>query len=153
MSRAIDRDYLVCIRCDEYDDAALRVINSTPLCRNCRSTRATKRICSICRKRAPFERHHVASKRQVPTLTVPICLNCHAILSYRQAGWDPRWKTQSRPVWFLLEGLSDVLELWLERRTTDTFEPEFERFLGEADRYLQAVLRTRTTTSGKVMAS
>jgi hypothetical protein len=151
MRRELDRDYVLCARCDEYDDAALSIIHRVPLCRNCQSTRATMRICSICARWAPSERHHIASKRQMPTLTLPVCLNCHAILSQMQTRWDPRWKTESRPLWFLLEGLCDVLVLWLERRATDTFEPELVHLLGEADLYLQAVLRTRTMTSEKVM--
>ena len=70
--------------------------------------------CVICeRKDGPFEVHHVAGKLN-SDLTVIVCIRCHARLSERQNGWDPRWQGTDSPSTlketFLLRGISDLLE-------------------------------------------
>lgn len=70
--------------------------------------------CAICERRdGPFEEHHVAGRRH-GDLTIWACLGCHARLSERQNGWDPRWQSEARSLAlddsFLLRGLSDLCE-------------------------------------------
>jgi hypothetical protein len=57
----------------------------------------------------------VASKRQHPTLTLNVCLNCHRLLSQRQYRWPPGWKTEKHPLRCVAQGVYDVLCLWRER--------------------------------------
>jgi hypothetical protein len=64
----------------------------------------------VCGVSAPIELHHVAGERQAPD-TVPVCLNCHGILSHFQRYWDPNWQRVRRPDHFLLQGYSDLLHL------------------------------------------
>jgi hypothetical protein len=82
--------------------------------------------CAICERRdGPFEEHHIAGRRH-GELAISACLPCHARLSERQNGWDPRWQGESRsPALdesFLLRGLSDLCE---ERGRY--FGPEYHR--------------------------
>jgi hypothetical protein len=70
--------------------------------------------CAICeRADGPFEQHHVAGRLNCD-LTVLACLRCHARLSERQHGWDPRWQGADNlpdlKETFLLRGLSDLCE-------------------------------------------
>lgn len=70
--------------------------------------------CAICeRADGSFEEHHVAGRLN-SDLTVAACLRCHARLSERQNGWDPRWQlTDKLPELgetFLLRGLGDLCE-------------------------------------------
>lgn len=70
--------------------------------------------CAICeRKDGPFEEHHVAGRFN-SDLTLTACLRCHARLSERQNGWDPRWQGADDPPalkeTFFLRGLSDLCE-------------------------------------------
>ena len=70
--------------------------------------------CAICeRTDGPFEGHHVAGKLNLD-LTIPACLLCHARLSERQNGWDPRWQSEDNSPelkeTLLLRGLSDLCE-------------------------------------------
>jgi hypothetical protein len=70
--------------------------------------------CAICeRADGPFEQHHVAGRLN-SGLIVTACLRCHARLSERQNGWDPRWQGANNAPelkeTFLLRGLSDLCE-------------------------------------------
>ena len=70
--------------------------------------------CAVCeREDGPFEEHHVAGRRN-SDLSVPVCIRCHARLSERQNGWDPRWQCEDKPPGlretFLLRGLGDLCE-------------------------------------------
>ena len=70
--------------------------------------------CAICeRADGPFEQHHVAGRLN-SSLIVTACLRCHARLSERQNGWDPRWQAEGNSSEFkeafLLRGLSDLCE-------------------------------------------
>ena len=70
--------------------------------------------CAVCeREDGPFEEHHVAGRRN-SELSVTVCLRCHARLSERQNGWDPRWQAEGNSSefkeGFLLRGLSDLCE-------------------------------------------
>ena len=68
--------------------------------------------CAICQRRDDqLQEHHVAGKNN-SGLTIPACLLCHARLSERQNGWDPRWQLKDSPPLlretFLFRGLSDL---------------------------------------------
>jgi hypothetical protein len=70
--------------------------------------------CAICeRKDGPFEQHHIAGRLN-SSLIVTACLRCHARLSERQGGWDPRWQVAANSPelkeTLLLRGLSDLCE-------------------------------------------
>lgn len=70
--------------------------------------------CAICeRTDGPFERHHVAGRLNSDR-TVLACRPCHARLSERQNGWDPRWQVEGNSTrlkeTFVLRGLSDLCE-------------------------------------------
>jgi hypothetical protein len=53
-----------------------------------------------------------------------VCLNCHRLLSNRQHRWHPAWLTEAHPTRYLIQGVYDVLMLWLER------SPDAERYGG-----------------------
>ncbi|MGO8948001.1 MAG: hypothetical protein ACLQUY_10130 [Ktedonobacterales bacterium] len=108
-------EYTACSQCGEYARAALRRVNSVVVCRNCAGRTHPQRHCAICWRIAPSEQHHVASKRQQVTLTLPVCLNCHAILSQRQYRWPHDWRTEAHQLRCVIQGVYDVLCLWLER--------------------------------------
>lgn len=69
--------------------------------------------CVVCDSETETEAHHLAGKFN-SDLTVPVDERCHARLSERQNGWDPRWQREGNPAelkaTFLLRGLSDLCE-------------------------------------------
>jgi len=69
--------------------------------------------CVVCGSETKCQLHHVAGKFN-SELTVPVCETCHARLSERQNGWDPRWQLEGNPPTLkeslLLRGLSDLCE-------------------------------------------
>jgi len=105
-----------CRQCGEYWPEALR--RRGGFCLNCADTsHETIRRCPVCgRKDVPGEYHHIASQRQRATFGVHICLNCHAILTYRQVTrWHPTWRTEQHPVRCIVQGMLDLLCLWWQR--------------------------------------
>lgn len=149
-------EYASCERCGEYAAAALRVVtehrherehgeaNASErhiLCANCTDTTHTQRRCAICGGMLPSELHHVASERQHPTLLLPVCLNCHRILSARQYRWHPAWRTEAHPLAYVLQGVCDVVCLWLERSPVAEQCRELFALLGRAVIYVLAYLR------------
>jgi len=107
-------EYASCRECGEYADAALRTIGGVCLCANCADSHHQHGVCSICEQTRPIEAHHIAGRRQVSD-TIPVCLNCHRILSQRQYQWHPSWRVQRRPLLFMLQGALDSLYLWCMR--------------------------------------
>lgn len=69
--------------------------------------------CAVCDSMTHTDAHHVAGKFN-SDLTVPVDERCHARLSERQNGWDPRWQREGNSLelkaTFLLRGLSDLCE-------------------------------------------
>jgi hypothetical protein len=127
-------EYAICEgdACGEYYTKALSRVDGQVLCANCADTRHARRRCAICDRVAPSESHHVASKRQHPTLTLPVCLNCHRILSRRQYRWHPSWRTGAHPLRYLIQGVYDVMCLWLERSPVAEQCRELLTMLGRA---------------------
>jgi hypothetical protein len=125
-------DYAACGRCGEYYRAALRTVDNQVLCANCADVRHTHGRCTVCGAVAPSELHHVASARQLPDLTVPVCLNCHRILSARQYRWYPAWRSEPHPLRYLVQGVLDVVALWLERSPVAEHCRELFALLGRA---------------------
>ena len=108
-------EYAACEHCNEYRRVTLRVARGPVLCRNCADRKHPQRRCAICHQVAPSELHHVASERQHPHLTLRVCLNCHALLSDRQARWPSAWRREPHVVRCIVQGVIDVLQLWMER--------------------------------------
>jgi hypothetical protein len=72
--------------CGEFEPIKLRrkLISGEVKCHNCAEPRKTSsniRQCWICGKLAPTELHHVFG-RKANDLMYPVCLNCHAEISY-----------------------------------------------------------------------
>jgi hypothetical protein len=70
------------------------------------------RRCAICGGDGPFERHHVAGKRQCSWLILHVCIACHRPLTLRQKRWVYR---DRHPVYCIVQGCFDVLAIWRER--------------------------------------
>lgn len=69
-----------CARCGELNPSALMRRRGVIVCANCdgRERGRPERLCVRCGETAPFERHHVAGRRNSPE-TVNLCLRCHRI--------------------------------------------------------------------------
>jgi len=136
-------DYASCAQCGEYTSAALRMVEGVWLCANCADTHHQHTRCTICAQNAPSESHHVAGRRQ-SGLTIPVCLNCHAILSRRQYAWDARWRTEARPALYIVQGVLDVVCLWCTRSPVAGQCMGLLRLLGQAALLLLPYLRFDT---------
>jgi len=44
-----------------------------------------------------------------------VCRDCHQQLTRRQYRWAIDWQHQQRPVYCILQGVSDCLAVWVER--------------------------------------
>lgn len=120
-------DYFICNQCNEYRKATLRKPKFN-LCHNCADHIHRKGLCQICRRdHLPLEQHHVAGRKHAPN-TIPICLNCHAMLSRRQYNWPELWLKEPCAL-FLIWGILDCLLL-----TCDPYQPSkvFSKYCHEA---------------------
>jgi hypothetical protein len=134
-------DYATCERCGEYAAATLRAVAGHVLCENCHDTYHARHRCAICVSVLPSELHHVASARQCPTLTLRVCLNCHRLLSERQYRWHPAWRTESHPLRCVVQGVCDVLALWLQRSPVAEQCRDLFAMLGHAALFVLMYLR------------
>lgn len=108
----MDNQYRSCGNCGEYRKPTLRK-NENNLCHNCADKTHSHGHCWICRKHdLPIEHHHLAGKKHAEK-TVPVCLNCHAMLSRRQYQWPDLWRGESCGV-FLLIGFMDYCALYTD---------------------------------------
>jgi hypothetical protein len=101
--------YLRNCPCGEYWMPALKnklLANGNPICRNCASTRPTGK-CPICNKTAALEHHHVYGRTKPKT--IPVCLNCHAVLTSWQVQDNHR---SNLPRWF---GMLEIIGLFMLR--------------------------------------
>lgn len=106
----MDNHYRSCHQCGEYRKPALRKKESN-LCHNCADKTHSHGHCWICRKvDLPIEDHHLAGKKHA-SRTIPVCLNCHAMLSRRQYQWPDLWRGDPC-VGFLLIGFMDYCALY-----------------------------------------
>lgn len=99
--------YPSCSRCGEFNQHALRTLHRGTVCANCADRRHNRGTCSVCGADGPLEFHHVAGQKQAPD-TIPVCLNCHRILSQLQYSWHPSWRTEKRAGLFRLQGFIDI---------------------------------------------
>ena len=100
--------------CGEYLTDALRrrLRNGRPQCMNCADTRHARGLCAVClQDDVPIENHHIAGRKHGDTV-IPICLNCHALLSQSQRVWVSPPPLQPM---YLICGVQDVLRLMLMR--------------------------------------
>jgi predicted amidophosphoribosyltransferase len=95
------------------------ILNAGGLCPNCAAIAQNlgHRVgcCPLCtQQNVPIEVHHPGLKRHWPTVTVPVCLSCHRILTNRTVS---EWKVTltSSPVRCLIQGLTDLIWLWSVR--------------------------------------
>jgi len=105
-------DYRSCRECGEFRKPALRR-NERNLCHNCADKSHSHGNCWICRQdELPLEHHHLAGKKHAQR-TVPICLNCHAMFSWRQYQWPDLWRRD--PCFaFLFIGFMDYCTLYTD---------------------------------------
>lgn len=117
-----------CRLCGERDAHALR--RRMSMCQNCMNNDRRRGVCCICVKDTPLENHHVAGAKHAPD-TLPVCLNCHAILSQLQYGWHPSWgdkDSRTRPGLFLIQGHRDILLVAGARGPNALGLPELSRY-------------------------
>ncbi len=76
-------DECCCPFCGEPNILALRQRPYGVICANCEATRHAMGTCATCGIYKPIEKHHVAGRKHW-AVTLPVCLNCHAILSHHQ---------------------------------------------------------------------
>jgi hypothetical protein len=81
-----DIDYITC-PCGEHHWAAVN--KAKRRCRNCLNQHKNKRLCMACGGTHPWENHHIAGRKFMPTVTIRVCLNCHAILTFWQERYYP----------------------------------------------------------------
>ena len=102
--------YHSCEQCGEYRKPAMRKKVSNR-CHNCSVTNHSRGHCTICRQHdLPIEHHHLAGKKHA-SRTIPVCLNCHAMLSHRQYQWPGLWRGDPC-IGFLLIGFMDYCVLF-----------------------------------------
>ncbi len=99
--------YPSCSGCGEFNQHALRFLPRGRVCANCADHDHRRGTCSVCITDGALESHHVAGWKQSPD-TIPVCLNCHRILSRLQNSWHPSWKTEKRPGLFRLQSFIDI---------------------------------------------
>ncbi len=99
------------------------ILTTEGLCPSCACLQRTPghRVgtCPICcRRDVPIERHHPGLKDYWPTVTIPICVSCHRILTNRTVSDWPATLISGGKVRCLLQGLADLLWLWTVRNPT-----------------------------------
>lgn len=71
-------------------------------------------ICGYNENPLIIEYHHIAGKSN-DNITIPVCPNCHRILSNNQLSWNKRWlnkkNTDKTKMAFVLRGQSEILDL------------------------------------------
>jgi hypothetical protein len=127
-------DYQSCNQCGEYRKVTLRKNLEPNLCHNCADKTHSQGSCELChRDHLPLERHHLAGRKHAPN-TVPICLNCHAMLSRRQYEWPNLWLSESCPL-FLIWGILDSYVLAFDPTVPfEIFSKHCEEAMFEATR-------------------
>lgn len=104
--------YRSCKHCNEYRKPALRQ-NQSDICHNCADTKHSIGQCTICRRHnLPIEHHHLAGRKHA-SMTISICLNCHAMLSRRQYQWPDLWRGNPC-IGFLFVGFMDYYALSID---------------------------------------
>lgn len=81
----------------------------------------------------PLEQHHLAGRKHAPE-TMPVCLNCHAMLSRRQYVWTDLW-FKEQCVLFLIWGILDSFVLNFDPIVPlEIFNNRCEQAMTEANR-------------------
>jgi hypothetical protein len=135
--------YAVCRQCGETASAALLVdADGQVICLNCRDVPGSpRRLCMVCDCILPIELHHVASRINYPTLTTPLCLNCHQMIYARQVRWRRDGSAERHPLVFLVVGALDMVWLFLERSPAATACRQLLMLLGRVAVFMLGSLR------------
>ena len=86
-----DIDYIICT-CGEHHSATVN--KKKRRCRNCLNQHKDKQRCMVCGGIHPWENHHTAGRKFMPSLTIRVCMNCHAILTFWQERYYPQLLAQ-----------------------------------------------------------
>jgi hypothetical protein len=108
------------MQCATCTECWLGIFNTEGRCPNCASHACTPQhrmgTCPICsRVGVPIEIHHPGLKKFWPTVTIPVCLSCHRILTNRTVSEWSSTLTSGGKVRCLLQGLADLVWLWSAR--------------------------------------
>lgn len=127
-------DDMSCEQCGEYRKVTLRKKLEPLLCHNCADTKHPKGYCVICEQdHLSLEWHHLGGRKHAP-YTIPICLNCHAMLSRRQYKWPSEWLSEPCPI-FYIWGIFDAYVLAFDPTFPfEIFNKHCEETITEANR-------------------
>lgn len=114
-----------CLSCNEYRLDA--IIKQTGYCRNCSTIRHIYNVCFVCKLHAPCEKHHIIPQalNMNCSLCVPVCLNCHAILTarfVRRVYENTLQKRRDNVQNAIQHALYDIFSVMLERYLYDETE-------------------------------
>lgn len=139
MTPLVAPDDCCCSLCGESNALALRQRSRGIVCADCEDTRHAPGVCAICGKHKPIERHHVAGRKHW-AVTIPVCLNDHAILSHYQREWLPETEGRSHLL-YVMQGVLDCVALWLQRNPLAAQCKDMLAMIGKALLVLVAYLR------------
>lgn len=130
MTPSVAPDDVCCPRCGEPNILALRQRSHGIVCANCDRASSQNRPCgrcTTCGVHAPIERHHAAGRKHW-AVTIPVCLNCHAILSHYQREWPA-----DRPhAFYVVQGVLECIALWVQRNPLACQLREMLALIGKA---------------------
>lgn len=105
-------------KCGAIWSAELRhqLYEGRPQCMNCADDRHMRGYCITCRRGAlPIEQHHVFTQA-CSDMIIPVCLNCHAMLSAAQYKWRPAAYDPTHAAFYVVFAWIDIVVLYLQRR-------------------------------------
>jgi hypothetical protein len=119
------------MQCNTCTECWPGILNAEVLCPNsaCLQREPAHRVgaCPICgRMGAPLEVHHPGLRKHWSTVTIPICLSCHRILTNHTVSDWPSISASGHEVRCLLQGLADLVWLWTVRSPS---APELARLV------------------------
>lgn len=115
-----------CRDCGERDEFALQRAFGRTLCLRCTAEVAPRprhlrppaeRYCLACgfvsREGLSMEAHHLLGRAHHPTLVLPLCRNCHALVSERQRHWGVNLRPLPSPAARVPQAVGSALALAL----------------------------------------
>jgi hypothetical protein len=119
------------MRCTTCPECWPGILDGDGLCPSCACLQCAPEhrvgTCPICGQfGVPLEVHHPGLKKHWPTVTIPICLSCHRILTNRTVSDWSSLSASGHKVRCLLQGLADLCWLWTVRSAS---APELARLV------------------------